>query len=136
MYILTYVLFTLFRSCIQRVVDSAYTFSTVYIPYPEQLLSAADFPDLLQPHGAVLDILEVIGEFLLSITVEDLCLRPEIMFNEKTGEREISTYATSKEFEKICHVISEEYGDDVYPLIVQFNGDGMPVDGLGKPMLA
>ena len=96
-----------------------------------QLIDPEETRNLQQPYGCVLDILQVIGEFLLTIEYEDLILKPEIMLTED-GEREISTYTTAKQFERICEVIHKEYGDDVYPLIVQFNSDGMPLDQLGR----
>jgi hypothetical protein len=39
------------------------------------------------------------------------------------------------QFERLCKVIHDEFGPDVYPLVLQFNSDGMPVDGLGKRSL-
>jgi hypothetical protein len=103
------------------------------VPYPHLLLRAEDFPDIIHPSGAVLDILQILAEFLLNIEYEDLILSPQIMLN-KNGEREISTYATATEFEKICKVVTDQYGEGVYPIVLQFNGDGMAVDGLGMVM--
>ena len=131
-YVLHYVCLCSCRSCIQRVVDNTYEFTTVRTPYSSKLFPPDTFLNLKHPSGAVLDILQLLAEFLLTIDYDDLILKPAIMMNEITGERQISTYATGKQFEKICSVIAQEYGDDVYPIILQFNGDGMPVDGLGN----
>jgi hypothetical protein len=111
-------------------VDKSYKFTKLHIDYPLQLIDPADTPNLQQPYGCVLDIIQVIAEFLLSIDYEDIIKKPEIMVTED-GEREISTYTTGNQFEKICETVHKEYGEDVYPLIVQFNSDGMPIDALG-----
>lgn len=110
--------------------DQSYTFTKLHIQYPLELINPEDTPNLQQPYGCVLDIIQVIAEFLLSIDYKDIILKPEIMLTED-GEREISTYTTAKQFEQICDIVHKEYGEDVYPLIVQFNSDGMPIDALG-----
>lgn len=79
----------------------------------------------------MLDIPQMIAEFLLLLDFEDLIVTPQIMRNSG-GERVISTYSTGTDFEKICKVVCDQFGPDVYPIILQFNADGMPVEGLGK----
>ena len=118
------------RNTIQKTVDNCYTFASHSVPYPDKLISEIDFPGLKSPTGAV-DIPEIIAEFLLSIDFEDLIIKPHIMMST-TGQRVISSYVTGTDFEKICAVINDKFGPDVYPIILQFNADGMPVEGLGK----
>ena len=90
----------LLRSAIQRVLYNYFTFSELSVQYPEALISEDDFPDLVHPAGAVLDLLQVIADFLLKIQPEDIILEPQIMLDDSRN-REISTYATAMQFEKL-----------------------------------
>jgi hypothetical protein len=79
------------KSCIQRVVDSTYQFSEIILPYPPELLNVQDFPSLKGPSGAVLSIMEILVEFLLTVDYEDIVLRPKILIDEH-GIRTIESY--------------------------------------------
>ena len=61
-----------YRSAVQRVVDDSYTIAKLHIEYPLQWIDPEETPNLQQSYGCVLDILQVIAEFLLTIDYEDI----------------------------------------------------------------
>ena len=71
------------------------------------LLCPDDFPNLKHPPGAVLDILEILVEFLLIMKYEDLFTTAKVMMNEKTGESEVFMYVIDTEFEKLCTIVTK-----------------------------
>ena len=122
------------RSSVQIIVNKCYHFTTLTVPYPPELLDTNDFPDLQCPSGAVLDIMQILSEFLININYEDIDLVPRIMVSE-AGVKSISTFPTCEAFQLLCEKVSEQWGPDTFPLVLQFNMDGMPTDSLGKRSL-
>lgn len=98
------------------------------------MITEDDYPNLSHPSGAVLDIVQIISEFLLNIEYDDLLMVPKTLMIEEVVQS-ISTYPTSRQFHRICAAVKSEWGDDTFPIVVQFNMDGMPADSLGKRSL-
>lgn len=68
------------KDAVQRLVDKTYHFKELHVSYPHMLLSTDNFPSLIGPGGAVLDILQVLGEFLINIDYEDIILQPKVNY--------------------------------------------------------
>jgi hypothetical protein len=85
--------------------------------------------------GAFLNPIEMLSEALLTYDDDDLELEPKTIVNRTTGKMEMEGYHHSAQYHKVCRVVRELHGPEVKVICVDFNYDGMPVDGIGKRSL-
>jgi hypothetical protein len=113
---------------------NSYTFEPMTFLFDNRLINT-DAPAYRGATGAFLNPIEMLSEFLLTIEDNDLELEPKTVINSTTGKMEMEGYHHSAQYHKVCTVLRQLHGPEVKVICVDFNYDGMPVDGIGKRSL-
>jgi hypothetical protein len=113
---------------------NSYTFEPKTFLFDSRLINTTN-PSYRGATGAFLNPVEMMSEFLLTLEDDDLELEPKTVINSTSGKMEMEGYHHSAQYHKVCRVVRELHGPEVKVICVDFNYDGMPVDGIGKRSL-
>jgi hypothetical protein len=116
------------RATIENSTRDSSRVETMHIPYPNGLL---DISDIQLVTGYYINPMFMLAEYLLTLRLADLILKPEINYTSK-GVPIINHYASAQQFISICEAVSDQHGRDVYPICLSFNYDSMALETTGK----
>jgi len=134
-------------SLLDNVLNGVYNMSVTHIPLPVQLrggnnerkiqeinriLNADGHnPDLIIASGYSINLMEIIAETLVTVSLDSIEFVPVLDIDEVTGERKYSTFASADLFHNIFNRVQSLYGEDAYPFCIQWSQDATITSGGG-----
>lgn len=113
---------------------SDYGLRDVEIPFDSDFLNKENAPSLKNCTGSLVNPLFLLSEWFLTLEEDDVFLHPHNPVS-CNGVPMISNYASGAVFGKLYKRLQEDYGEDVYPIVLDVNFDSMDVDLIGKNKL-
>ena len=122
--------FRTIRRSINRSISQDYYFESIVLPYCSELVS--DVLDTEMPKGLMMNVIEIIAEYMLQLKDDDLIVSVE---GQCLDTNPITSFATGCVFRELCDNVKEFYGDEVMPLCIDLNIDSANMDSAHKRSL-
>lgn len=114
---------------------SDYGIKEIQLHFDRDILSPQEIPTLKPCTAGLMNPLYSIAEWFLSLSEGDVLIDPDNSYTRDGTELNITNFASGDVFRRLHKAVKEKYGEDVYPICVDLNFDGMGIDIIGKNKL-